>query len=444
MQNQKAVFVASVLVVFLASIFGGGQGFFGDVLAQLAALFLLAACLFNPHSELASSSRTRKLLAVAFIATVLFVPLLQLYPWQSASAYAIKMQQDLQNAGVLSASSRLFKNYGAERALFFLLPACSVFIATLQLTKPNRYRLLIAIGVIVLLNIFLGFAQLAQGQNSPLRLYAITNATEAVGFFANRNHLASLLMMCFPMAVAITAWWAHQRNTYQAKSPMLVIGGALLCVLIILAIAVARSRAGLLLGMIGGVMCLPALFALPKAPGFKRLLGAIVVLGIIASIQFALFGILQRFDNGIADTTRSQMTNTSIQAGKAFAPMGSGLGTFRDAYPPFELKAGNMDSTLTNHAHNDYAEIWLEAGYPGILAMSVFWLLFLAVGWVIWFVRKQGDRIDILLSRAAWIGVLLALLHSYVDYPLRTTANATVFAVLLALALTSVASKRAT
>jgi len=196
--------------------------------------------------------------------------------------------------------------------------------------------------------------------------------------------------------------------------------------------------------MLGFALMLPALFALPRQPGFKRLLGVIVVVGALVSIQFAYVGLMKRAEQGVVDNTRTEMTLTSIEAGKAFAPMGSGLGTFRDAYPPFELKAGNQENTLTNHAHNDYAEFWMEAGYPGLFAMIAFWVLFLIVGFRLWYQQKQGDTIDVLLARAAWIGALLAMLHSYLDYPLRTTANASVFAVLLAVALGSSLRKNRT
>lgn len=435
MQNQKVVFLGSVFVLFLACFFGGGQGFFGDVIAQLAAVFLLIVCLFNRESELNRASVMKRRWVYGFVAIVFLVPVLQLYPWQASGSYALKMQQDLMQSGVSMSVISLHKTYAAERALFFLLPACALFIAGLQLSREYRQRLLMALAVIVLLNILLGFAQLAQGLNSPLRLYAVTNTFEAVGFFANRNHFASLLMMCLPLVIAVTAWWAHLRFTRQLKSPILIVAGAIFCILIILAIAVSRSRAGLLLGMLGFVLMLPALFALPKQPGFKRLLGVIVIVGGLVSIQFAFVGLMKRADQGVIDNTRTEMTLTSIEAGKAFAPMGSGLGTFRDAYQPFELKAGNLENTLTNHAHNDYAELWMEAGYPGLFAMGIFWVLFLMLGFRLWYRQKQGDTIDVLLSRAAWVGGLLVLLHSYVDYPLRTTANASVFAVLLAVAL---------
>ncbi len=436
MLNQKIVFFLTLMVLFLAALLGGGQGFFGDVLAQLAAIGLLIACLFNKQSELKTANSTTRILSFSFIAIVLFVPLLQLYPWASSTEYAIAMQGDLQEVGVKLSNGSSYKTYGAERALFSLLPAIAIFIACLQLPNNYRYRFLIALAVIVVINIVIGFAQLAQGYNSPLRVYAITNVSEAVGFYANRNHFASLLMMSFPIAVATTAWWIYKRTIKTSISPMWVIGSGFFCILIILAMAVARSRAGLLLGMVGVLLALPAMYALPNRVGMKRLFGVVMLLGIIVTIQFGLLGILKRFDSGIVDKTRKEMTITSIEAGKAFVPMGSGLGTFRQAYAPFEARhEDQIDNALTNHAHNDYAELWLEAGYPALLAISIFWLLFIVAGYRVWLMQKQGDSFDVLLSRIAWIAVLLALMHSYIDYPLRTTANASVFGLLLALTL---------
>ncbi len=436
MLNQRIIFYLTVIVLLLASFLGGGQGFFGDVLAQLASIALLIACLFNSQSELKIATTSTRILSFSFIMIVLAVPLLQLYPWPSSNQFALSMQSDLQQVGVQLSPMSLNKTYGAERALFSLLPAFAIFIACLQLSNYQRYRLLVVLAIIVVLNILLGFAQLAQGISSALRLYEVTNITEAVGFFANRNHYASLLMMCLPLVVAATAWWAHQRASKISSSPVLIIGGGLFCILLILAIGVARSRAGLLLGMLGVLFSLPAVFALPRRPGMKRLLSVVAVLGLIVIVQFGLVGILQRFDHGVVDNTRTQMTQISIEAGKAYAPMGAGLGTFRQAYAPFEAKhETSVDHTLVNHAHNDYAELWLEAGYPALFAMGVFWCLFILLGFRVWWQQKQTDTFDVLLSRVAWISALLALLHSYGDYPLRTTANVSVFALLLAFAI---------
>ena len=62
------------------------------------------------------------------------------------------------------------------------------------------------------------------------------------------------------------------------------------------------------------------------AARLKRLLGAIVIVGGLATIQFAFVGLIKRADQGVIDNTRTEMTLTTINAGKAFAPMGRDWG----------------------------------------------------------------------------------------------------------------------
>jgi O-antigen ligase len=76
-----------------------------------------------------------------------------------------------------------------------------------------------------------------------------------------------------------------------------------------------------------------------------------------------------------------------------------------------------------NHAHDDWLEIWLEGGW---LALAI------AGAFVVWLVRAINRRwrtdwpnetiLDRSISRAGAIIVPLLMLHSVVDYPLRTTA----------------------
>jgi O-antigen ligase len=75
-----------------------------------------------------------------------------------------------------------------------------------------------------------------------------------------------------------------------------------------------------------------------------------------------------------------------------------------------------------NHAHNDFLEIWLESRWVGAAIASVMLFAFIWQGLRVWF-RSAAHSVDaVMLARAAWIGLLLLLLHSLVDYPLRTTA----------------------
>jgi O-antigen ligase len=90
-----------------------------------------------------------------------------------------------------------------------------------------------------------------------------------------------------------------------------------------------------------------------------------------------------------------------------------------------------MIGAYINHAHNDWLELWLEGGLPAALLAVSFLALFAWQCSRVWSnARHQSDNT---IARAATIGILVLLLHSAVDYPLRMPALASVFAVLLGL-----------
>jgi O-antigen ligase len=86
---------------------------------------------------------------------------------------------------------------------------------------------------------------------------------------------------------------------------------------------------------------------------------------------------------------------------------------------------------FTNHAHNDYLEFVLELGIAGIL---------LILGFVVWWWRRslqawRDDYKGASLARAGSVAIGVVLAHSLVDYPMRTSAIASIFAVGCALLL---------
>src|SRR5690606_11419873 len=84
-----------------------------------------------------------------------------------------------------------------------------------------------------------------------------------------------------------------------------------------------------------------------------------------------------------------------------------------------------LDPTFFNHAHNEYLETWLEAGWPGAILIVAFLVWYGRRSWGAW---RAGPSRERDLQRAASIGLLAMLAHSAVDYPLRTATLACLFA----------------
>jgi O-antigen ligase len=108
-------------------------------------------------------------------------------------------------------------------------------------------------------------------------------------------------------------------------------------------------------------------------------------------------------------------------------PFGSGLGSFENVYHLYEVPE-QVTSVYVVHAHNDYAEMALEVGLPGIILMLLFLVWWSLAVWRAWRTNEAGP-----FARAAAIASAAILIHSIVDFPLRTTAIAASFAMCLAL-----------
>ena len=125
--------------------------------------------------------------------------------------------------------------------------------------------------------------------------------------------------------------------------------------------------------------------------------------------------------------TRDVMLRTTARAIADFMPLGSGLGSFPKVYDLYE-DPRQVTDTYVVHAHNDYAELALETGIPGILLLLAFLAWWAGQAWQVWRSAESAP-----FARAASIATAAILAHSLVDFPLRTAAIASVFAACLAL-----------
>jgi O-antigen ligase len=270
----------------------------------------------------------------------------------------------------------------------------------------------------------LGALQVANGPRSWPYLYDITNAG-AVGVFANRNHMGTLLLVSIPFGTALMVSTRAQGSGSRQGRLALGIAGL---VLVVVGIALNGSVAAL-------ALALPVLLAsaalVPAAVRWRRvalpiaavaLIGGVVIVGTNPIPSVAT-------DLGAAESvqSRGQMWSTTETAIRDTFPLGTGLGTFEQVYRQYE-QPGQITRSYVNHAHNDYLELALELGAAGIVLM----VLFLA-WWAIAAVRVWTTPLSSAFGRAATIASAVILAHSIVDYPLRTSAIAAIFGISIAL-----------
>jgi O-antigen ligase len=282
-------------------------------------------------------------------------------------------------------------------------------LLALVLTSPRLPIRQTAVGIIgsALVAWFLAALQFLGGGQKILHLHAYANWGLGTGFFANANHMATLLALSVPVAtgLATTTIARSRRDPRLALAAVVAVSG-------VAAIGITLTNS------VGGILLLPlatigGLGLVPTSLKYRALTTAGALAAAIAGVVASSAILGTSLEEGVL--SRPDIWRNTMAGIAHFWPLGSGLGTFADIYPQFE----NPDAVVgkfANHAHNDYLEIVIEAGLIGA------GLIVLALGaWVVFSLRVwRGRAEDQLWPRTASIVIGLVLTHSIVDYPLRT------------------------
>lgn len=383
---------------------------------------------------------------------VLSVPLFQLIPlpphiWQLLPGHSEIASTYEQAAIPLTWRPISLHPYATWRSMLTLLPAVALFLSVLALSTTFRRRLATLLVVLAFGSVLLGLLQVLQGPESALRFYfPYTNTAQAVGFFANRNQFAALLYSVMPVSAALATSMAADSGTRKLFPIVMCL---IVYVTLLLGLASAQSRAGILLGVIAGVGSLAIVtagglvsFKIPAAGKTltpeRRVpqvaIGGLLLVGAIAAQVLLLVALGNR--ESLLDEQRLEIDRITLRAAAKYIPVGSGLGTFLPVYAMSETP-DIVSGGFTNHAHNDWLEVWLEAGVPAVMLAAAFLLWFFRRSQAVWGGGSRSFGSEPNLPKAGWCAVLLLLLHSTVDYPLRTEADLAVFAFACALMVPS-------
>ena len=427
--------VAPAYLFFCLLLGGSTQGVWGNALLQIGAILIIAWWTMDPKGP-ALPGNVRSLAWLLGLA--ILIALVQLLPLPPGIWTSLPGRQIVMDGRTLLGldpgwSSISLAPYETMATLLYLLPPVALFVAVMQAQARNEVWLAVALIAATFAGVLLGLLQVSSGNPaaSPWYLYRISNFGFATGFFANSNHMASLLLVSLPFVAALGAMSADSLKDARKKYTViaLTVGGI---GVVVIGIALNGSLAGA--GLLIPVAIASLLLLTPLGPRSRL---AIIGLGIVALIGFVIL-LLSPLGERLAMTgasaslsTRQDILSQSIELVKAFGPVGSGLGTYPAVYPLFEAPDA-VTSIYVNHAHNDYVELAVELGAAGVALVAVFLLWWLAA------VRRAlAAPSASLFAKAGVIGSAAVLLHSAVDYPLRTSAIASAFALCLAMMLLS-------
>ena len=419
--------VAPAYLLMCLVLGGSAQGIWNNVLLQLIGLAIIAWAAMTSSGE-ALERPARWLL---WLALAMFVIVgLQLVPlpasiWPSLGGRE-QLAADFQLLGrQLPALPLSLAPYETLATIFYVIPALAMFCAIVRLRAYRATWLAIALVIGTIAAILLGLLQVASGDPmaSPWYLYRQSSWGQAVGFFANANHMGALLVVTLPFLAALLV---AARGTKAQRFSGIAAAVAGVAVVIVVGIALNRSVAAYVLALPVAAASLMML-----SPARKAMRGwgvGLVVLLTAGAAAVALGPLADRMlGTSLSVSSRAEMASTTVEAASDFLPFGSGLGTFRPVYRLYEDHDA-VDRIATNHAHNDYLEVALETGIPGIVLMLAFLAWWVVVASGAWRSAASSPY-----ARAAAVASAAILFHSLVDYPLRTGALGGVFAMCLGL-----------
>ena len=289
----------------------------------------------------------------------------------------------------------------------------------LRLSETDFRHLLLVAFTLVLLAIVSGLLQVVSDGQFP-QLQATNMGATMIGFFANKNHMALILacsILLFGIFISQTALTAKRRHA--AVIGYLVF--ALVC------IVTTNSRAGLGLGLLASAFVLADL---ARGMPLKWRVGvvALIVLLAVLVMSSSAFEVVSGRVEDVGDDLRWRIATWSWPLAERYGLLGSGIGGFKTLFAANEQLSW-VKPTFVNAAHNDYLQLVIECGLPGVVLLGC--LIASLVGSFRAFralAPRNPHRREIALGLAI---LALFAIHSAVDYPLRRPAAWAFFALAL-------------
>jgi O-antigen ligase len=425
----RASSIIAPLYLFACLLLGGSvQGIWSNLLLQLSAVAIIAWALIAGRKAPGGSVSLLRIIGVVALAIVA----LEVFPLPPQLWSALPGREPVVDGFHLMGMPLPWMplSMAPERSLstfLALLPAGAMFALILRnpFEKPAMLAVAAVAGMFV--SVLVAVLQLTQGEAwYPYKIYSLGTPT---GLFANTNHLAALILVSVPLIAALAAEYARTSpGGGKRKGLAIAVSSVVGVAVILLGVALNKSFAVLLLG--GPIIAGSALIFLPAKPvRLDRLALLLLAMMALAAAAFLTIGSerLTRLAGQASVVERQQIWESSARMAVVYMPAGSGLGTFDKVYH-LQEDPDRVGHEYVNHAHNDFIELVIELGLPGLALLLAF-----AIWWAVRFVDIWRSGHSSPMARAATLVSLALMAHSLVDFPLRPAALSALFATAIAL-----------
>jgi O-antigen ligase len=407
--------------------------------ASLQTLAFCALALSMAAIERPADLRPAALPAAA-LAAVALLGLVQASPWPAAVAallspgHARFCRQAAALLAGATVSCRLTLSAPATLSAVLTWGSVAACLLAGAAAGRRRFRRRWLAGAVILgavVQVFVGARAANAGERTLWGVEVPIIAARLRGTFFNPNHLAVYLEMALALTFA-WAWWSARRVRSEVALDRRVLSiapPALVWLTLFAGLAFTASRGGLVAAL-AGIIMQGVLLATshrrwaPAAVGVAAA-GAGVAAALALGLQAGPARMLASMPFDVSFGARRQAWAATLALWRGFPLTGTGLGTFRDAFPL--VQPAGLDGTWW-HAHSDPLELLATTGVVGaILAACGLGALVLRLLLVL----RRGRRSE---DRAAGLAVLGALaavgIHECFDFGLTMPANALTLAVL--------------
>lgn len=419
---RRPSLVAILFCIFMATLWiAGGASRAAEagqtVVRLVSTVVLIIALLAGPHPALRDLRPAWMILGASFLLIVLQCVPLPPAVWQSLPGRDI-FAPAMPPGGAQPWRPLAIVPGAAYNAGFSLIVPLAILLLLSMATDQDRRLLPAALLVTITAGALLGLLQMSGSMfDNPLINETVGQASAN---FANRNHFALFIVLGCLLA---PVWAFHDGRAATWRVGV----GAGLILLFVLIVLGTGSRAGLGLCaialVIGLVMARAGLRQLMKR--LPRWVLPVAVAAFVVLIGLAVFasmsmdraiGIERLRDVDLGQDMRGRGLPVVLAMTREYLPFGSGLGGFDPLFRMHE-PLSLLKPTFFNHAHDDFLEIVLGAGIPGLLLVGV-----AVVWWGIESVRmwRATPSRRVVLARLGSSMLLLILLASAFDYPART------------------------
>lgn len=400
-----------VIALLLVTILLGGGGVrYG--LANLAVQLTALIVLFFHRQELVAFWKNAPFALAALIGMTLLVPLLQLIPLPEHILTILPGREPIVEARSLAGASGWVPFSVDPARTLVSLTGLILPMTVLAIASAHNGQRLITVGWWIVAAsvaaLFLGMIQVMS--NGMIGLLYPENPMPGVlfGTFANRNSAG----LFFVGALALAALLPLPERIKAVPFARWVI-----CCLLVLAVLLTRSRSAIVLALLPLGLIAGKAIAARGLSGLK--LGSLLVALIaVSGLAFVAAGSNNRVGESferfkVTQDARIHIWDDAAYSAERYWPVGSGVGTFDEVFQQ-EESLENLTPRRAGRAHNDYLEVAIEAGLPGLLLIGG-WLA--VVFWLSWKARRSRLRWE------AWAGstILITIaVQSVTDYALRS------------------------